>query len=411
VNTPVIEFEKVHKFFTVHHDRPRSFKELAVSLVKRGDGRREELQVLRGVSFAVGEGEVLGIIGENGAGKTTILNLIAGIIEPTSGKIGTRGRVSTLLELGTGFHPDLTGRENIYLNGAILGLGKKEMDQKFDKIIEFSELGRFIDMPLRHYSAGMYMRLGFSIAIYVEPEILLVDEVLAVGDESFQTKCLDKINEFKDQGVSIVFVSHALDSVRSLCDRAVWLDEGRIAAKGPVEKVVDSYMQKVVAGKEAGLKMQHGVIGEGERWGTGEAEIIEVQFLDAQGKRRHVFETDERMVVRIKYLVHRRIEKPVFGVGIHRNDGLHVNGPNTKVSNYDIPYIEGEGEIVYTVENLSLLEGTYEFSAAIYDYDCVQPYDHHERAYSFMVKQSEMHDPFGVVHLPAHWEHRPRTDV
>jgi lipopolysaccharide transport system ATP-binding protein len=405
VKSPVIEFENVHKRFILRHDRPRSFRELAVSLVKRRDGRQEELHVLRGVSFAAKEGEVLGIIGENGAGKTTILNLIARIIEPTSGEITTKGRVSTLLELGTGFHPDLTGRENIYLNGSILGFSKREMDRKFDKIVEFSELGRFIDMPLRHYSAGMYMRLGFSIAVHVEPEILLVDEVLAVGDQLFQRKCMDKINEFKGKGVSIVFVSHSLDTVRALCTRAMLLDQGKTKIEGTVDKVIDRYLDKVTADEELRLKVQSRTGEQGERWGTGEAEIIDVQFFDAEGRARYVFETGEKMIARIQYRAQCRIDKPVFGVAIHLSDGLHVNGPNTKLSDYDIEYIEGEGEIYYIVDALSLLGGTYQFTAVIYDYSCLHPYDHRERAWEFMVRQGKVREQYGAFYLPSRWEH------
>jgi ABC-type polysaccharide/polyol phosphate transport system ATPase subunit len=409
MNTSVIEFETVHKRFTLRHDRPRSFRELAVSLVKHSSSRREELHVLRGISFVVREGDVLGIIGENGAGKSTILNLIAHIIEPTSGRITTRGRVSTLLELGTGFHPDLTGRENIYLNGSILGFSKTEMDRKFDEIVEFSELERFIDVPLRHYSAGMYMRLGFSIAVHVEPEILLIDEVLAVGDQAFQRKCMDKINEFQELGVSIIFVSHSLDAVRGLCTKAIWLDEGKIKSEGITDKVIDHYLDKVTVDEEARLKAQSEKGERGERWGTGEAEVTDVHFLDAEGQERYVFETGEKMTARIKYRTKGRIDKPIFGVAIYRSDGLHVNGPNTRLSGYDIEYIDGEGEIDYAVDALSLLGGTYQFTAAIHDYSGLHSYDHRHRAWEFLVRQGDVRERYGVLYLPSRWEHRAGT--
>jgi ABC-type polysaccharide/polyol phosphate transport system ATPase subunit len=250
----VIRFDHVTKQFTLHKERSRSFQELFVGLVHLRRGRtKERYLALRDVSFEVQAGEMLGIIGPNGAGKSTILKLISRIIEPTAGEIEIDGRVGALLELGSGFHPDLTGRENVYLNGSILGFSHKKMDRILDDIVDFSEMSPFIDVPVKHYSSGMYMRLGFSIAIHVEPNILLVDEVLAVGDQAFQHRCLDRINKMRRQGITIILVTHSLDTVRDMCDRAIWLDDGEILAKGDVGRVLELYADQVRAADEQAL--------------------------------------------------------------------------------------------------------------------------------------------------------------
>jgi ABC-type polysaccharide/polyol phosphate transport system ATPase subunit len=226
-----IQFDHVSKKFILHRERPRSLQELAVNLFRRNNNSHEEFWALQDVSFTVEQGETLGLIGPNGAGKSTALKLISRIIEPTSGQIEVNGQVGALLELGAGFHPDLTGRENIYLNGSILGLSRAQIRRKLDAIIAFAELERFIDVPVKHYSSGMYVRLGFSVAVHTDPEVLLVDEVLAVGDQNFQHKCLERIMEMQRQGITICFVSHGLGEVRRLCSRAVWLDDGMVQAR------------------------------------------------------------------------------------------------------------------------------------------------------------------------------------
>jgi ABC-type polysaccharide/polyol phosphate transport system ATPase subunit len=238
-----VSFRGVSKRFTLHHERPRTLQELTIGLFGGDKGRTEELWALKDIDFEIEEGESLGIIGPNGAGKSTILKLVAGIMRPTSGEIMIRGKVSPLLELGAGFHHDLTGRENIYLNAALLGISEGETKAKFQEIVDFSELERFIDVPLKHYSSGMYMRLGFAVAVSVDPAILLIDEVLAVGDEAFQRKCLAKIEEFQKEGRTIIFVSHALTTVAEMCHRALWLDQGRIRTIGPADRVVEEYLE------------------------------------------------------------------------------------------------------------------------------------------------------------------------
>jgi lipopolysaccharide transport system ATP-binding protein len=382
------------------------------------------------VSFEVERGEMLAIVGENGAGKSTLLKLLSRIIEPSSGTITVNGRMSALLELGAGFHPDLTGRENIYLNGSVIGFKKAEMDRIFDSIVAFSEMERFIDVPVKHYSSGMYMRLGFSIAIHVEPDILLVDEVLAVGDQAFQLRCLDRINQMKRQGVTIILVSHSLKSVRDMCDRAIWLDEGQIRAQGAVEHVLEQYLSQVYSEDMRALlaresrrqdgaafrrkqkaRAQRRANAKGEfppRWGSREAEITQVEILDTLGKERRTFRTGEPFTVRIHFHAAQRIEKPQFGIAIHHSKGFHVSGPNTVLAGLDLRAIEGEGFIDYVVDSLPLLEDTYLVSASIYDHEGAHAYDHHHQAYTFRVRADEtLGETYGSVFIPSTWQTGP----
>jgi lipopolysaccharide transport system ATP-binding protein len=247
-----MRFQNVSKRFVMSHDRAHSFQELMLRLFHRGEGSsKETLWALRDVSFEIRPGEAVAIIGRNGSGKSTCLKLMTRILTPTEGRVEAQGRVAGLLELGAGFHPELTGRDNIYLNGALMGLGRREIARRFDEIVAFAELERFVDAQIKFYSSGMTMRLGFSIAVCVSPDILLIDEVLAVGDQSFQEKCLRRIDEVQKSGVTIVFVSHALETVRALCDRAIWFDRGELQEDGPCDAVVDSYMASVHVHEQA----------------------------------------------------------------------------------------------------------------------------------------------------------------
>ncbi|MDY7076358.1 MAG: ABC transporter ATP-binding protein [Chloroflexota bacterium] len=413
-----IHFERVSKKFNIHHGRPRSFQELAVSLFRRNSRSHEEFWALRDVSFKVGPGETVGLIGPNGAGKSTALKLISRIIEPTSGQIKVNGRVSALLELGAGFHPDLSGRENIYLNGSILGLSRTQIRRKLDEIVTFAELERFIDVPVRHYSSGMYVRLGFSVAVHTDPEVLLVDEVLAVGDQNFQHKCLERIVEMQRQGTTICFVSHDLGTMRRLCSHALWLDDGMIRAAGDVDDTVAAYLRQAAAEEEARMatktsrETQKAETGVKQRWGTGDVEIVTVSFLDASGKEQFVFRMGEPWIVRLHYRTHGRVEQPIFGLAVHRNDGLHVCGPNTYFAGLDIPFIRGEGTILYRVEHLPLMEGTYFLSVSAHNRPDTVMYDYHDRLYTFKVRQVEKGERYGLVSLEGKWEwHNERVVV
>ncbi len=412
---PAIRAEQVSKRFTLRHDRPRSFQDLFLNLLRLERVRsKEKYWALRDVSFTVEPGEMLGVVGENGAGKSTLLKLLSRIIEPTSGQIEVDGRIGALLELGTGFHPDLTGRENVYFNGSMLGITRAEVTRLFDSIVSFAEMERFIDVPVKHYSSGMFMRLGFSVAIHLKPDILLVDEVLAVGDHAFQLRCLDKINELKRQGATVVFVTHDLRTVRALCDRAIWLDEGHKKTDGPVEHVLDEYLTQALAeDRDTRLKLEdarresieRGRTDSAWRWGSYEAEITQVQLMDSQAQECRSFATGDTFVARIHYTAHQRIEQPLFGVALHHSDGSHISGPNTALADYPIEAISGDGCMDYTIPRLPLLKGSYLFSAAIYDSKASHAYDHHHQAYSFRVTESNsVREQNGMVHISSHWQ-------
>jgi ABC-type polysaccharide/polyol phosphate transport system ATPase subunit len=416
----VIRFDKVSKKFRLYHQkRPRSLQEVVIGLFQQHKQPEEHAWILREVSFQIEQGQTVGIVGKNGAGKSTLLKLMSQIILPSSGTIAINGRVSSLLELGAGFHPDLTGQENVYLYGAILGLEKQQIQQKFDEIVEFAELSAFIDMPVKHYSSGMQLRLAFSTAMYVEPDILLVDEALAVGDQFFQRRCLNQIASLIESGVTVVLVSHDLDMVRRYCSRVIWFDDGAIKADGEAERVIETYLENsynahktkgILARRLASTEEIEAARRNGDlinRWGSGEVEITGVEFLDSAGVKRQTFSVGQAMTVRIHYQTAERVSNPVFGIGIHRDDGLHINGPNTKLANYAIPVIEGQGYVEYSVENLNLLPGTYHFSAVVCDETITQAYDHHHRLYSFTVRAGKVKEHYGVFYFPSHWTHSP----
>ena len=407
--TAAIRFDNVSKKFTLRHERARSFQEAALAFLKGRDNSREELWALKDVSFAVERGKTVGIIGPNGSGKSTVLKLITRILEPTSGRVVVQGRVSALIELGAGFHPDLTGRENVYLNGSLLGFSRNEMKAKFDRIVEFSELEKFIDVPIKHYSSGMHMRLGFAVAIHVDPDILLIDEILAVGDQAFQNKCLGKIGELKSQGVTIIFVSHDLEAVRNLCDRAIWLEDGNIQQVGQADRVIASYVAAVEKQLEAKLEHQNIMVGTPPTR-SGMLRIRNVKMVDVEGEPRWTFRSGEPVCIRIMYESTERLERPVFSILIHRSDGVYISSTNThNVDPFEVGPIEGRGELVVTVDRLDLYEGDYLLSVSAY----VEPDPplwstpacFLDKQYKFrMLSSSGAH---GILVLPAKWEHRP----
>jgi ABC-type polysaccharide/polyol phosphate transport system ATPase subunit len=409
-----VRFDGVSKRFILRHERPRSLQELFLNALrlKTGPGK-EEYWALRDVSFRVAQGEMIGIVGPNGAGKSTVLKLISRIIEPTSGQVEAKGRIGALLELGAGFHDDLTGRENIYLNGSILGLTKGELTRIFDDIVGFAQMESFVDVPVKQYSSGMFMRLGFSVAVHLRPEILLVDEVLAVGDRSFRFRCLDKIREMKRQGVTIVFVTHDLNQVRETCDRAIWLNGGLLQADGTVGRVLDAYRTHVLdadrrASLDASARTETGspeTYKEAPwRWGTRDAEISHVQMLDDRDQEECSFQTGGPLTVRMHYVAHEEIVRPQFGLAIFDADGFQINGPNTTVADFDIPLIEGLGYVDYVVEYLPLLPGSYLLSVGLFDSSGQVTFDYHHQAYSFRVNPGPIvGEEYGSVLIPSHW--------
>ncbi len=402
----IVECENVGVQFKRYREKNRMLRWTLLNQLRKRQPN-ETFWALKDVSFTVRPGETFGIVGENGSGKSTMLKLITGIMNPDTGMIKVNGRVSALLELGAGFHPDLSGTENIYLNGSIMGLTRAEIRARFNEIVRFSELQDFIDTPIKHYSSGMYMRLGFSIAINVDPDILVIDEVLAVGDQGFQNKCLNRIRDFKRMGKTIIFVSHDLGVTSQLCSRAVWLDGGEVAARGSTQRVVDFYRKRVQEGEEDRLEEDHRTA-EAEvesRWGDRQVEITKLEFFTGDQQSTHTFRTGESLNVKIHWRTTGRIERPVFGVGIHRNDGIHVNGPNTKFCGEVPSYIEGTGATWYKIEKLNLLPGTYYFSAAVYDFDITTPFDHHEQLYAFMVLPGNCEEEYGSFYMPSEWSY------
>ncbi len=411
---PIIRLKDVSKRFTLRHDRPRSLQELFLNTLHLEFApSREKFWVLRDINLEVEPGEMLGVIGPNGAGKSTLLKLLSRIFEPTLGQIEIHGRVGALLELGAGFHPDLTGRENIYLNGSILGFSRVEMAKMYGDIVSFSEMERFIDIPMRQYSSGMFMRLGFAVAIHLQPDILLVDEVLAVGDRRFQRRCLDRIRDMRERGITIVFVSHDLNQVQEMCDRTVWLEKGQIQAEGKTEQVISQYTSQVANSSIKALQADEpsGTSGAQTRESvTQSGQIVLVQFLDDDGQERRSFQTGDSLIVRMHYVAHERIEKPLFGLALYDQEGFHISGPNTAFSGYEIDAIEGNGYIDYIIESLPLLEGSFLVSVALFDSTGLSAYDYHHQAYAFHVHPADrVREKYGSILLPARWRLEPDT--
>ncbi len=451
----LLEVDGLGKRFDIYpNDRSRFF-ELVGSRT-----HHVEHWALRGLSFRVPRGRAFGVIGSNGAGKSTLLRLLAGITEPTEGSVGVYGRMATLLDLGVGFHDTFTGRENIQLTCALLGMDGAQIQARTPEIIRFAELGDFIDYPVRTYSSGMNLRLGFSIAVHAHAEILLVDEVLAVGDQYFQRKCIRRIQQAVEEGATLVLVSHDLHAIRSLCDEVMWLDRGRPRAIGPPREVIERYLEldrlrvappspqtpprptlrpiqggagdsvraplasTPVSEDDPALREMLAVAcavpdatelfeeeagetprrTEGETMlvaGTGEARVLRVQLLDATGMERDRFRTGDSLVVAVTFRTTERLARPIFGVALFRSDGVYVFGPNTRFDGV----LDGTYHGVYTYfvhyPKLPLLAGTYRLSIAIFDQGHVAPHVWHNQLYSFEVAQDV--EDHGIVRLPHRW--------
>jgi len=404
---PAIRLRNVSKRFAFTPDMPQSVLESAIAAVtRRGRHIPHDLWAVRDVSFDLLPGRSLGIIGRNGSGKSTLLKIIARIIQPTEGEIVVNGRISALLELGAGFHPDLTGRENIYLNASVLGFTKSETERLFADIVEFSELDEFINMPVKHYSSGMYMRLGFSVAIHVRPDILINDEILAVGDQSFQTKCIDRIMEMKRAGTTIIFISHDLRNVAHLCSDIVWMEHGVMRLAGPAESVLAQYRDHLF--NKTGRQMtSENELGGFRRWGTKQIEITRVRLLNEQGEESTIYRTGDSLCVEMAYIAHEPIEEPEFGLALHRHDGVHVTGPNTQAAGLNLGMVQGPGIIRYDIHRLALLPGRYNLTTAVHDSVDPIAYDYHEEAYSFRIVDNGARQAEGFVLLDADWHWLP----
>jgi ABC-2 type transport system ATP-binding protein/lipopolysaccharide transport system ATP-binding protein len=415
-----IEVENVSRIYQKYSARHR-FQTFKSALVK-GDLFKalrpdEVVTALEGINLQVEKGKTFGVIGENGSGKSTLLKLVAGIAKPTQGRVRTEGKVSALIELGAGFHPEITGRENVFINGIMLGLTKKEITAKFDEIVEFAELEDFIDAPVKTYSSGMYMRLGFAIAINVNPDILLIDEVLAVGDASFVPKCLDRIDDFRRRQKTILFVSHDLATVEKICDRVAWLKGGRIQIIGEAKRVIDAYLQDVAEKQEKDFeKRRQERIAEQKweegrrenRWGKREIEIMQVSLKNLEGQEKHVFSPDEGMVIEMDIAAHFRVEDFVFGIGIFNSQGIACYGTNTSLEDFESLSIQGKGKVICRIERLNLINGTYYLDVAVHRRDGY-PYDYHRNLYSFLVHSS--YKDVGIGRVFHTWSFSSDIDV
>jgi len=407
---PLIELRQVSKRFRTHREARRSFQESFIRLFQGQHEREPEFWSLQDVSFCIDQGDCVGIIGPNGSGKSTLLKLITGILEPTCGDVLINGRIASLLELGAGFHPELTGRENIFLNGSVYGLTRRQMQQREPAIVEFADLGDFIDAPIKHYSSGMYVRLGFAVAIHVVPDLLLVDEVLAVGDAVFQHKCLDSIQKFRNHGGTMLLVSHDLDTIQSICDRAIWLEHGQIKALGRPTDVAMAYLSGVAEQEEdkAGTQPLPD-LAEGRRWGSGKMQITRVELCDGAGVPRKVFANGEGFQARLHYRTRDLVKAPVFGLAIYSQTGVHICGPNTEYGGFHIPAVEGEGVVIYRVPELNLLEGAFLVSVAVVDAGTSETLDYHDRVYSFRVSAGRSRERYGVITLGGEWFMEPAS--
>jgi ABC-type polysaccharide/polyol phosphate transport system ATPase subunit len=432
--TPAIQVIEVSKVYR-RYARKRQFATLKSAIL---DGSLladlkpdETFQALRGVSFSVPKGSTYGVIGRNGSGKSTLLKCVAGITRPTEGSVKVDGRISALIELGAGFHPEISGRENIFINGIMLGLTKKDIMRRFDEIVEFAEMQDFIDAPVKTYSSGMYMRLGFAVAVHVDPEVLLVDEVLAVGDQGFTHKCLDKFAEFRRRNKSILLVTHSLDLVEKFCDEAHWLDKGQTKGEGDPKRVVAAYVinvedseenelakaealrvaasaKEVTEAKETALtentELSVGSVDSGEgpvsstesgprdgfksdegRWGTREIEITKVSLSGPDHETGHVFQSGDPIEVRMEVTAKEKITDFVFGLGLFNADNVCVYGTNTNLEEFQPTEIDGNAIVSFKIDHLDLVEGTYRLDLAAHKMDGY-PYDYHRLLYTFRVK-------------------------
>jgi len=431
--TAAIEMTNVSKVYRKYSGK--QFSTLKSALLQRSilkDLRpNETFPALTDVSFAVSRGSTYGVIGRNGSGKSTALKLVAGITKPTSGTVRVDGRISALIELGAGFHPEISGRENVYINGIMLGLTKRQIHERFDEIVEFAELREFIDAPVKTYSSGMYMRLGFAVAINVDPDVLLVDEVLAVGDEGFTHKCLDKFSEFRRRNKTILLVTHSLNLVEKFCDEALWLDNGRAMNHGDPKRVVGAYLSAVEQSEERlmaattakALREHDGPVApvprDGQdipdqpadptsnmfeategRWGSREVEITSVSFVGSDGQPSHIFHSGDAMAVTVGVRAKHPVDDFVFGIGFFNAEGVCCYGTNTYLEEMNPERLAGAAEATFLVDSLDLVEGTYKVDVAVHKRDGA-PYDYHRLLYTFRVK-SRVHD-VGIYRPKHRW--------
>ena len=390
----VLEVDNLTKTFRIHRERANSLKQ---RIAAKGRNRFDEFTALQDVTFDVQEGEVFGVIGHNGSGKSTLLKCMAGILQPNQGAVRVHRRMSALLELGAGFHPELSGRENVFLNAAILGMNRRDIAKKFDEIVEFSGLEQFVDQPVKTYSSGMYVRLAFSVAINVDPRLLIIDEVLAVGDVTFQKRCLEKFVEFRNDGRTIVLVTHDLASVRNMCDRAIWLKQGRVSGEGDPKSLVEAYTDSMLG------SITHEETGSTRR-GSGELIINGVEmFVGDDPHPVTRFQTGDTVRFRLSYEAHKAVPRPIFSLIIDTLGGATVSSPCTRDVGLIPDSVSGEGWIDVVVRDISLLPGAYDLHTAVHDFNRQHEYDHLHLATRFDVTTGKPYESSGLVTLRPEW--------
>jgi len=383
----------VSKRFKFNRDEAESILDVIVSSVRRKSHRHEQiLWAVSDVSFSVKAGESVALVGLNGSGKSTILKLAAGIMRPSDGRVEIRGRLSALLELGAGFHPELTGQENIWLNASILGLTNAEIGEIYDDIVDFAELDEFINMPVKHYSSGMYMRLGFSVAVHISPDILLIDEILAVGDQSFQDKCVERLHRLKSEGTTVVFVSHNPATVISLCERALWIENGKLIADGATQQVVADYL----ASQGVARLLPAGPLSR-------DIELLDLRLYDVSGADQEQFEMGHGMTIELDYLARRPVEKVEFDLSFQHENGTFVGGPAGLQGESAASVFAGPGTVTCRIDSLPLSPAKYYISASVYDGDGQAVFDHRERLVSFRVTDGTASRRGGLLRIPAKW--------
>ncbi|KAM3094101.1 ABC transporter ATP-binding protein [Phormidesmis sp. 146-35] len=389
---PAVTAHRLGKRYSRYHaDRPRTIMEAALS----GHRRMKAIDyfwALREVSFTVAPGQMLGVIGHNGAGKSTLLQLLSGVVRPDEGQIKVNGRMGALLDLGAGFHPDLTGRENVFVSAIVAGLTRREVTRRFEAIVNFAELDSFVDNPVRTYSTGMLMRLAFSVAIHTEPDVLLIDEFLSVGDGAFQGKCLDRIADLKSNGCAVVLISHNVEQIQQLCDQALWLKQGQVEAYGDPE---------VVAGRYAGI-MDLQSHAKKFRSYSREIEIIEVNLFDSRHNSITEINNGDPMTIEINYESHQQFSSVIFSVSISDENGQIYFNTNTFTSALTIPISVGMGKIRLCVDRLDLSGGHYYVNAGIFSSDWNLTYDYHWNQHPFQIAWTPNEQ--SLLCPPRHWE-------
>jgi len=401
MSSAAVSVEHVTKRFRIPLDQTHRLKYRVSHPISTS--RYRELLAVNDVSFEVGRGEFLGITGPNGCGKSTLLKILSRIYTADSGRVSIRERVSPFLELGVGFNPELTARENIFLGGAVLGLTRKQLAERTERLFEFAELTDFADQKVKNFSSGMAVRLAFSVAIQADAGILLMDEVLAVGDARFQEKCFDVFAQYKRDNRTIVLVSHDLGSLERYCDRVLLLQKGRLVADGEASEVTAQYRRIVGAMSNAEASSGTAALAAEHRWGAREVEVTGVRLLDGDGKPQHTFLTDQPMTVAVDFRVNAHVEEFVCGLGFKRSDGISLAGPNTKVARHRIVASEPGtcGTITYTIPEVALLGASYLLTVALYDVHLVHAFDHRDDMLEFRVADDK--GRMGLVDLGGVW--------